>query len=104
MGCDLLAGSFRITATLPLFSFVGKGETEGMHPYSASRLAFEHQEEFRRQAETYRLLREVPRTEPRWRTFLEAGLHRVARRLRPPPRSGRPTRWPTGNPVAKGLR
>jgi hypothetical protein len=99
MGCDQLADLFRITAILPLFSIGRKGDTDGMHPYFASRLAIEREEEFRRRAETYRLLAEVCGTEPRGRTLLEAYLRRAARRLRHTPRFGRPRRWSTGRPV-----
>jgi hypothetical protein len=89
---------------MPLFSTGCTDETQGMHPYLVSRLALEREEEFRRRAETHRLLAEVCRTEPRWQTFLGATLRWAAHRLRPRPRFS-PTRWPTGNPVsnARGL-
>ena len=105
MGCNLLADCFRMTASLPLFSSGCKDETEAMHPHFASRLALDHEEEFRRRAETYRTLAEVCKTGARRRTFLEARLGRAVRRLRLPPRFGRPAPWPTDNPIsnASGL-
>ncbi len=101
MGSDRVAFLFRITAILPLFWDDRKGDTEGMHPYFASRIASDREDEFRHRAETYRLLAEVSRTEPRSRRFLGAFPRRAAHLPRSARRRGSRTWWPIGRPVAR---
>jgi hypothetical protein len=104
MGSGRLALLLRITAILPLFEGDRKGDTGGMHQHFASDLARDREEEFRRRAETYRLLAEVRRSDPSSRKFLSAWLRWAAS----VPRSARrmwPRRRPIGRPIpqARGL-